>query len=54
MIYTLIESENYIREHDFTPTCSLNLYCCQINLFQNARSCFYQFICYYYKRHSYT
>ena len=48
IIHNLIESENYIKEHNYKKIFSINLYCCQFTLYENATDCFHQFICYNY------
>ena len=46
MIYDVIERENYIRDNNFKKKCSLYLYCCQYDLYENAIQYYNQFMCY--------
>ena len=41
-IYNLLEYENYVRENNLTKILGLNLFCCQIDFYENAK---YYFDC---------
>ena len=38
--------EVYKIDHNYKKVCTMNLYCCQSDLFENTFSYFHQFICY--------
>ena len=42
---TLRYQNQYIRDNNYTKTCGINLYCCELNFYRNGIYYLQQFIC---------